>query len=487
MQPVRRFQKENAKTIVYRIICFGVLAVFLIGFIPISAAATEEITIVSNYADLRSTMEQAVNGDTIGIDGAIFINDGSETFGYGDKHITIQRVSEDACIEVDQGGAVTICNITFDGDKESFEYGTVLVPAFRIRSNANFEGVTIKNCLAGTWGTAIQVHSGTVNINNCTLTNNRSLSSGGHIAMINDAVVNIHNSILTYGSATNMGGAISNETNVGILNIVSSTISQNTAEYYGGAIRNHGVLTATDSLFYANEADIGKDFANAIGSTIQIAPISELVSTYEKVGIKPIEWGTEDGSARQHGGYTYTFMTLIYEEITKEEPTEPEATIPNVTVPDEYEPPIPETTIPVTEPTKTPTQSTEPEKQQTVVNHYYYQTYTGTPNNPVETVNIPPTTEPTIATEETTVPTTEATIELTETTIPTESTIAVAEAAMLFDNPDTGDISMDNESEEPDWIEIIVPIKFIEILLLTGIFIMQALEYRITYRGRYQK
>ena len=392
---------------------------------------------------------------------------------------------------------MSICNITFDGDKESFEYGTVLVPAFRIRSNVNFEGVTIKNCLAGTWGAAIQVHSGTASLNNCTLTNNRSLSSGGHIAMINDAVVNIHGSILTYGSATNMGGAISNETNAGILNIVSSTITQNTAESFGGAIRNHGLLTVTDSVIYANEAVGGKDFANAIGSTIQIASISELVSAYERVNIKPIEWGTDEGVGQVSGAYSYTFMTLIYEAIAKEEPTEteptipentePETTIPNGTVPDEYEPPIPEETIPVTEPIKTPTQSTEQEKQQTVVNHYYYQTYTGTPNNPVETVNIPPTTEPTIATEETTEPTTEATIELTETTIPTESTIAVAEAAMLSDNPDTGDISIDNESEKPDWIEIIVPIKFIEILLLTGIFIMQALEYRITYRGRYQK
>lgn len=89
---------------------------------------------------------------------------------------------------------------------------------------------------------------GTTTIENCTLTNNQTVTSGG--AVTNYGTLNVVNSTFSNNRAFN-GGAIYIEGG-GVATISSSTIFSNSAEADGGGIYNGGTITLTNTTLNSN-------------------------------------------------------------------------------------------------------------------------------------------------------------------------------------------------------------------------------------------
>jgi hypothetical protein len=122
-------------------------------------------------------------------------------------------------IEVQQGADLSLLNITLD-------FGYIDT------------GVT--DTLVGNGGAIF--NSGTLTLENCTLSNNTADAAGG--AIYNDVsgiINNIENSVISGNSTnTNLGGGIFNN---GVINSINkSTISDNIAGYIGGGICNNNII-----------------------------------------------------------------------------------------------------------------------------------------------------------------------------------------------------------------------------------------------------
>ncbi len=117
------------------------------------------------------------------------------------------------------------------------------------------QNLTIQNGKTG-YGAAIRSRA-TLNIINCTFTDNNATDYGG--AIYNNGTLTVMDSIFTQNTApfygdpyTTYGGAIYNDL---YLIIVGSTFTNNTAAF-GGAIHNNGTLDVTNSNFTNNTADV---------------------------------------------------------------------------------------------------------------------------------------------------------------------------------------------------------------------------------------
>lgn len=117
--------------------------------------------------------------------------------------------------------------------------------------------------------------TGTVNINNCTLSNNIS-KQGGAVYNATTGTINISNSLLTRNFANDRGGAVSN--NTGTITISSSTLTENYTNHppsgyspaLGGAVFSYsGSVNVVDStLSYNTSGSGGAIYSNGSATTI---------------------------------------------------------------------------------------------------------------------------------------------------------------------------------------------------------------------------
>ena len=140
----------------------------------------------------------------------------------------------------------------YGGGIENYGIGTVL------------NNVTIRNNTCGRGGGVANRASGTLTINNSTLSGNQATAAGGDLGgggLINygsNATVTIDSSTIsnnTTSTASVNGGGLKNYQ--GTMTVRNSTISGNTAQYVGGGIHvNYGTVTLTNCTITGNQANL---------------------------------------------------------------------------------------------------------------------------------------------------------------------------------------------------------------------------------------
>ena len=292
------------------------------GYVTVSPSV-----IVGNYKELVKAIDEAEDGDAIGISSNICI-EGAAVLGNSEKRFTILRMAEYGYIHVYDSGIVKFKNITFDGNSSIYDNG--YIPMIQANGKVDFENVIFQNCYNQWAGGAIVVESGEVNITGCHFTNNQA-GEGGHIVVHSSAHVKATDSIFENGVSTRGGGAAkiesSYETN-GKIEFVACKIFENQARY-GGAIANKGSVKITDSIIYGNRAETGADFLNYSGSLFEMDSIEELVGLYTTDGIRPLKWENDyvdkayiEGDIEKEN--PLSAMKLIYEKVSQEADSEME-------------------------------------------------------------------------------------------------------------------------------------------------------------------
>lgn len=268
------------------ILIMGVLLISLVtghSIQPVAMASDEVTFTASNFSQLLSALNDAEDGDVIGITGRID-QFSSANIGDENKHITIRRMNSSSFLRI-QAEAI-YQNITFDGN------GIDSIAAFVMTNgNVTFQNVTFHNSLTTTanGGAAYVIHQDAT-FTNCTFDNNAGVE-GGHIYLDNSANVTIENSILKNGYAISNGGAIKNSVNTATANVISSIITGNSAGEYGGGITNYGDMTITGSKVYDNSSPVGNDIANSNNATLNLTDsLEELVELFKDDGIVPMDW-----------------------------------------------------------------------------------------------------------------------------------------------------------------------------------------------------
>lgn len=313
------FMKAKSKLLCY-LLSGALLSGNLITFQTVSASA-EEVTelsnenqetlqpqiIVRNYKELAQAIDEAGDGDVIGIDNIIELNSDVNVLGDSEKRLTICKMSEDSYIVANLSADVRVENIIFDGRGVAFD--RCYMPMFKVEGKVDFNNVTFQNCYNNWSGGAIIANGGEMNITRCYFKNNRA-SEGGHI-VIQSAKVSVQNSVFENGIAENGGGAVKVELNYNYENGIefdNCKIIGNQAQF-GGAIANKGSVKITNSVIYSNQAKIAADFINYMDSSFQIDSIEEMIELYKNVGIIPVEWI-----------YDYDNKSYINGEIEKDNP-----------------------------------------------------------------------------------------------------------------------------------------------------------------------
>jgi len=327
-------RKRNKRSqIRNRLLCYlmsGALALTNLAVMPavsVSAAESAEQdngnqeTIVKNYKELVQAIDEAGDGDVIGIDNIIELNSDVSILGSSEKRLTICRMSENSYIVANLSADVKVENIIFDGRGVAFD--RCYVPMFQVEGKVNFENVTFQNCYNNWSGGAIIANGGEMNITGCHFKNNRA-SEGGHI-VVQSAKVSVQNSVFENGVAENGGGAVKVELIYGYDNGIefnNCKLVGNQAKF-GGAIANKGNVKITNSVLYGNQAKSAADIINYVESSFQIDSIAEVIELYKESGITPKEWIYDyDNKSYISGEIDKTnpnaALRLVYDEISEE-------------------------------------------------------------------------------------------------------------------------------------------------------------------------
>lgn len=311
--------------------------------VPKVLAASSPSVKVTNATDLITAIENAADGDIIGIDGQITF-DSSMVFGADGKRITLQKASPNSYIYISSTCSATIKNITFDGANMDGTQAFLQSDSYAWVENCIFQNHS------STGSGAVAIWNGTMEFYNCTFQNNTA-SQSGHIEIGGMCNGIFENCTFKKGSTTNGGGAI---TNSGTCKLKDCILTDNSGSTVGGAIRNSGILTIENSKIFKNTAEIGADIATGLENPITFADsASELNALYASDGFTA-EWVKETVDNPLLG--KYVSWKLVLTEIPTE--TEP----------------------PKEEPTK-PTESSEPKEEQKP-------TTSTTENNPSSSIRI---------------------------------------------------------------------------------------------------
>lgn len=275
----------------------------------------EPVEVCSNFTQLFIAVNNAKDGDVIGIDSVISVQNEAMDLGASDKHVTIVRMNESASLQVSTQAPCTFRNLTFDGNGYASNASMIEV----YDSGINFDNVTFQNCVCKYASGAVMIYGKKTAFADCTFQNN-SGGTGGHLCIANDAVVTITGCNFTSGSATK-GGAIyrSNSGTIGAwVTIEQSKIYGNSASESGGGIYAEDTIVARNAKVYGNTAPLGEDVAETLVGNVQLSydlPILQEVFADENVTVKG--WIT---TFDNENGMRYE--KLDYEEIV-EEPSEP--------------------------------------------------------------------------------------------------------------------------------------------------------------------
>lgn len=275
----------------------------------------EPVEVCSNFTQLFIAVNNAKDGDVIGIDSVISVQNEAMDLGASDKHVTIVRMNESASLQVSTQAPCTFRNLTFDGNGYASNASMIEV----YDSGINFDNVTFQNCVCKYASGAVMIYGRKTTFADCTFQNN-SGGTGGHLCIANDAVVTITGCNFTSGSVTK-GGAIyrSNSGTIGAwVTIEQSKIYGNSASESGGGIYAEDTIVARNAKVYDNTAPLGEDVAETLVGNVQLSydlPILQEVFADENVTVKG--WIT---TFDNENGMRYE--KLDYEEIV-EEPVDP--------------------------------------------------------------------------------------------------------------------------------------------------------------------
>lgn len=278
----------------------------------------EPVEVCSNFTQLYIAVNNAKDGDVIGIDSAINIQNEATVLGCDDKHVTIIRMNDGASFQVKTNEPFIFKNLTLDGNGITSNASMVEVYA----SGADFENVTFQNCVCRYASGAVMIYGKNNTFTNCTFQNN-SGGTGGHLCIANDAVVTITGCNFTTGAATN-GGAIyrMNSGTIGAwVTIEQSKIYGNSASESGGGIYAEDTIIARNAKIYGNTAPLGEDITDTPYTSVQIHDdLETLQQIYADENIKINGWTITLDDVRGN-----RYVKLDYEEIVEEpvEPSEP--------------------------------------------------------------------------------------------------------------------------------------------------------------------
>jgi len=212
----------------------------------------------SNNCTLRAAIQEAnalSGADTITLPAGVFqlalTGSGEELAATGDLDIT-------ADLTINGAGAMST---TIDGGglDRVFDIGPNGVPLSVV-----FNGLTIRNgVVSGAPGGAIRVNLGTVVLNDCSLSGNRSDANGGAIS--NAGNLTLNGSTLSANTASGNGGGLFNASTVTLNN---STLSGNTATSSGGGLYNATTATLLHATLALNSATSGGGLYNTGNATL---------------------------------------------------------------------------------------------------------------------------------------------------------------------------------------------------------------------------
>ena len=214
--------------------------------------ATAEDTFEGDVLSLRDALAQAQSGDTVRFvpelsGGTITMSEMSLTIPYFavQKGVTVDASDLPGGITIDANGISRVFYVYGGTDSEP----TVL------------KGLTITGGSIANDGGGIYVATGTVTLENCTVTGNhlsgpRSLGAG----ICNRGTLTVTNCIVSGNTTEGYGGGIFNS---GTLTVTDTVISGN---QNCGIYQNQGTVTVTDSMIAGNSADTGGGIYHSSGT-----------------------------------------------------------------------------------------------------------------------------------------------------------------------------------------------------------------------------
>jgi len=281
---MKKNYKTHQKIKIARTLLFGML--FFMGFSANLFAANIVVTDNSGSptkpGSLKKALDDAADGDTItfnlpaGSETILFLDyyiitknvtiDGSNTAGSG-VPVTIEQNEQDQyfanIFQIQSAITVTISNLTFNGNSQTFSGSNDGGIIFMNNGSLNLESVVFKEGNAEVGG-AIHATIAAVNvtINNCTFEGNTAQIGGAIYSGVGN--MTITNSLFTGNSATTgsfgYGGAIFATSN-GTNSISNSTFFNNTATDYGGAI----MIDSTANLTLESVTIVGNSANTSAG------------------------------------------------------------------------------------------------------------------------------------------------------------------------------------------------------------------------------
>ncbi|MDR2012779.1 MAG: right-handed parallel beta-helix repeat-containing protein [Rhodanobacter sp.] len=286
---------------------FALAGVLLLAIAPLASAAT--IT-VSNHNDvgagsLRDAITNAKAGDTIVFSG----------LPAGDT------IKPSSVLIVATGGTSASNPLTIDGSGVSglSVSGNNAVRVFAVNAgvNAVFKNFTITQGkpLGATGSGGGILNTGTLTLNNCTVSDSTANANGGGIE--NNGTLTLTNSTLSGNTTAVAGGGIDNNgmltvtnstfngntitndypsngygggiynTDSGTLTVINSTLSNNIGHQAGGGICNSGTLTVINSTLSGNasHAEAGGGLYNAGTATLTNSTLSGNTTNFDGSGI----------------------------------------------------------------------------------------------------------------------------------------------------------------------------------------------------------
>lgn len=276
------------------------------------AASTPSVT-VSNATDLLTAIENASEGDVVGIDGQITF-DSSMVLGTDGKSITLQKVSPNSNIYISSTCSATIKNITFDGAELEGTQAFLQSDGYAWVENCIFQNHS------STGSGAVSIWNGSMEFYNCTFQNNTA-SQSSHVDIGGMCSGIFEGCTFKYGSTTLGGGAISSSGNCELKDCL---LTENSGTTVGGAIRNSGNLVIENSKIFNNTAEIGADIATGLGSPIAFADsASELNAMYAPDGFTA-EWVKEKVESPTLGNFISWKLVLTEIPTEPDEPEQPD-------------------------------------------------------------------------------------------------------------------------------------------------------------------
>lgn len=240
-------------------------------------------TVITGDSDsLYQAVQNASNGDVIGINGTIEVNAGISALGNSDKTLYLVRMNESACLRIT--GQLELTNLIIDGRSLNTSLPMIYVGD---QGNCYLSSCTIQNCINQDNGGAIYC-KGHIGVNNSFLKNNQA-KNGGHIYLAAGSA-SLYQSEASGGIASEAGGAIYNNAFTSSFQIMDSKLHSNTSGIIAGGICNFSTLKIIRSAIYGNSSPNASDISNSQYSSLEMPELNELMETYQAAGIIPTEW-----------------------------------------------------------------------------------------------------------------------------------------------------------------------------------------------------